>query len=92
MSGGGFLFLQAWGDGMKRSIKYDLLRITACFAIVLLHVSNSYWYVVDVDSQEFAAMTVYNSFTRFGVPVFVMLSGLFVLDSEKEFYRFRLGQ
>lgn len=84
MFGGGFFSL-GLRDGMKRIVKYDLLRIAACFAIVLLHVSNSYWYVVDVDSQEFAVMTVYNSFTRFGVPVFFMLSGLFVLNPEKEF-------
>ncbi|MCM1540632.1 MAG: acyltransferase family protein [Blautia sp.] len=69
---------------MHRIVKYDLLRITACFAIVLLHVSNSYWYVVDVESSDFLIMTVYNSFTRFAVPVFFMLSGLFLLDPERE--------
>jgi len=68
---------------MHRIVKYDLLRIIACFAIVLLHVSNSYWYVVDVESKDFLTMTVYNSFTRFAVPVFFMLSGLFLLDPER---------
>lgn len=73
------------GEGieMKRIVKYDLLRIAACFAIVLLHVSNSYWYGVDIKGRDFAIMTVYNSFTRFGVPVFFMLSGLFLLDPER---------
>lgn len=69
---------------MHRMIKYDLLRIAACFAIVLLHVSNSYWYVVDVESSDFLIMTIYNSLTRFAVPVFFMLSGLFLLDPERE--------
>lgn len=69
---------------MNRIVKYDLLRIAACFAIVLLHVSNGYWYVVDVNSSDFAIMTVYNSFTRFGVPVFFMLSGMFLLDPSRE--------
>lgn len=69
---------------MKREMRYDLLRITACFAVVLLHVSNGYWYVVDVNSTDFTVMTIYNSFTRFGVPVFLMLSGLFLLDPQKE--------
>lgn len=69
---------------MKREIRYDLLRITACFAVVLLHVSNGHWYVVDINSTDFTVMTIYNSFTRFGVPVFFMLSGLFLLDPQKE--------
>lgn len=69
---------------MSRIVKYDLLRIAACFAVVLLHVSNSYWYVVDVESRDFLIMTIYNSFTRFAVPVFFMLSGLFLLDPERE--------
>lgn len=69
---------------MKREVRYDLLRIAACFAVVLLHVSNGYWYVVDINSNDFLVMTIYNSFTRFGVPVFFMLSGLFLLDPQKE--------
>ncbi len=70
---------------MKRIVKYDLLRVVSCFAIVLLHVSGSYWHALDVESKDFATMTVYNSLTRFGVPVFFMLSGLFVLDPDKSF-------
>ncbi len=69
---------------MNRIVKYDLLRIISCFAIVLLHVSNGYWYVVDINGSDFTTMTIYNSFTRFGVPVFFMLSGLFLLNPEKE--------
>lgn len=34
---------------------------------------------------DFAVMTVYNSFTRFAVPVFFMLSGLFLLDPSRKF-------
>lgn len=70
---------------MKRVIKYDLLRILACLAVVLLHVSYGYWSVVDIDSRDFTTMTVYNGITRFAVPVFFMLSGLFLLNPEREF-------
>lgn len=72
------------GITMRRIVQYDLLRIVACFAVVLLHVSGSYWYVVDVESSDFLIMTIYNSFSRFAVPVFFMLSGLFLLDPERE--------
>ena len=69
---------------MTRVLKYDVLRVIACFAIVLLHVSASYWSVVDIYGSEFVVMTVYNSLTRFAVPVFFMLSGLFLVSPERE--------
>ena len=53
---------------MNRIVKYDILRVVACFAIVMLHVSNGYWYVVNVDSGDFTVMTIYNTFTRYAVP------------------------
>lgn len=68
---------------MNRIVKYDILRIVASFSIVLLHVSASYWSVVDVHSREFLVMTVYNSLTRFAVPVFFMLSGLFLASPDR---------
>lgn len=69
---------------MIRMAKYDILRVVASFAIVLLHVSASYWSVVDVQGSEFVVMTIYNSFTRFAVPVFFMLSGLFLVSPQRE--------
>ncbi|MCI8846867.1 MAG: acyltransferase family protein [Lachnospiraceae bacterium] len=69
---------------MSRIVKYDILRVVACFSIILLHVSASYWSVVDVRGGEFLVMTVYNSLTRFAVPVFFMLSGLFLVAPERE--------
>ena len=59
---------------MERIVKYDVLRVVASFSIVLLHVSASYWSVVDIYDGEFLVMTIYNSLTRFAVPVFFMLS------------------
>ena len=69
---------------MERIVKYDVLRVVASFSIVLLHVSASYWSVVDIHGREFLVMTVYNSLTRFAVPVFFMLSGLFLVSPHKE--------
>lgn len=66
----------------KRIIKYDILRIVACLNIVLLHVSSSYLTVVPVSGGDFAIMAVYDSLTRFAVPVFMMLSGMFLIPSD----------
>lgn len=49
---------------MNRISKYDVLRVVASFSIVLLHVSASYWSVVDIHGKEFLVMTIYNSMTR----------------------------
>lgn len=68
----------------QRENKYDYLRCISCIAVVLLHVSSSYWGVVATDSAEFVIMTIYNGLTRFAVPVFMMLSGGFLLDPIKE--------
>ncbi len=76
-------FMGRLGD-MKRILKYDVLRVVSCFAIILLHISASYWSVVDINGEEFIVMTIYNSLTRFAVPVFFMLSGLFLVSPEKK--------
>ena len=68
---------------IQREKKYDYLRGISCMAIVLLHVSSSYWAVVGIESSEFVIMTIYNGLTRFAVPVFMMLSGGFLLEHKK---------
>ncbi len=68
----------------QREQSYDYLRCLSCIAIVLLHVSGSYWSIVNRESSEFTIMTVYNALTRFAVPTFMMLSGAFLLEEEKE--------
>ena len=75
---------QKTGQTQVRIIKYDILRIVACFAIVLLHVSSSVLDTVNVHSSEFLIMIVYNSLTSFAVPIFFMLSGLFLLSPDRE--------
>lgn len=64
----------------NREYNMDRLRILSCFLIVLLHFSSSYWTCVPIGSYEFTVMTVYNCLTRVGVPVFIMLSGYFLLE------------
>lgn len=77
----------------KRENAYDLLRIISTIAVVLIHVSAS-WLdraIKDIsenglciaDMQAPAAICIYNSVSRFAVPCFIMLSGAFLLDNEK---------
>lgn len=69
---------------MERLPYADLLRAAAGFFVVLIHASANAWSEAAAASNTFIAMTVYNGLSRFCVPVFVMLSGMFMLDAEKD--------
>lgn len=72
------------GSAPQRIIKYDILRIVASISIVLLHVSSGCLGDVDIHSNEFLVMISFDSLTRFAVPVFFMLSGLFLVSPDRE--------
>ena len=64
---------------MERRGNYDLLRIVAQFFVVVLHVSSSV--VANPSDPEFFSYNFYSMLSRFSVPVFVMLSGYFNMES-----------
>ncbi len=64
----------------NRMLYYDLLRIAACFSVVMLHSASQYWYDRPVHSAGWLAANAYDGVFRFGVPMFVMLSGALFLD------------
>ena len=63
-----------------RMIHYDLLRIAAAFSVVMLHSAAQFWYTLDIRSTEWIITNSYNAVFRFGVPIFVMISGAMFLD------------
>ena len=85
----------------KREYNYDLLRIISAVAVIMIHVSGT-WFdgaIEDISEnglligniQSPVFICVYNSISRFAVPCFLMLSGAFILDNEqnlnyKKFY------
>lgn len=58
----------------------DLLRVTAMLAVIVLHLAGSQLGNVPVGSVEFHVLNAYGGLTHWCVPVFVMLSGMFLLD------------
>lgn len=68
--------------GKGRMVHYDLLRIFAAFSVVMLHSSARFWYEYEVTSQEWLVANTYDALFRFGVPIFVMLSGAIFLSQE----------
>ncbi len=67
----------------NRMIHFDLLRILACFSVVVLHCGGVFWYDWPVDSNVWLAANSYDALFRFGVPIFVMISGALFLAPDK---------
>lgn len=68
----------------KRDYNLDLLRILASFMVILIHVSAYSWYTVPSNSFEFNVYNFFDSISRSAVPIFIMISGIFFLNSSKE--------
>lgn len=67
---------------MKRDISMDVLRILAALSVILLHVSAIYLEKTSVNSIQWSVANILDSSTRWCVPVFVMLSGAFLLQKD----------
>ncbi len=70
-------------ENKQRNISLDLLRIISAFSVVVLHVSGLYIAGSQVGSPDFRLANFMNSISRFGVPVFVMISGAIFLSEDK---------
>lgn len=75
-----------------RKLHIDLLRILACVSVVLLHSAAQYWYDIPITSPRWLVCNAYDAVSRFGVPIFVMISGMLFLSREgsvdlKKLYR-----
>lgn len=64
----------------KRILYFDVLRIISAFAVIMLHVSSDKLYSFRSSTFEWNVFNFYDSISRFGVPVFVMISGSLFLS------------
>ena len=69
--------------GTGRLAWADLLRVLTTFAVVLLHTSTTWLALAEEGSAEWTALMAWDGLTRWCVPVFVLLSGAFLLDPNK---------
>lgn len=75
------------GPQEKRMIHYDLLRILAAFSVVMLHSAGQKWYVLPVTGREWQIADAWDALFRFGVPIFVMISGAIFLNRDSSIRR-----
>lgn len=67
----------------QRIAYFDVLRILATFAVIVLHLSAQHWADTDVYSRSWQAFNLYDSAVRWAVPVFVMISGALFLSGSQ---------
>ncbi|WP_410509467.1 acyltransferase family protein [Methanosarcina hadiensis] len=69
---------------VNRYLWVDLIRITAIFAAVAIHVDNfsSSWN--QIPWMDWWAANVYNAIIRFAVPILFVLSGYLLLDKQED--------
>lgn len=68
----------------ERNWNIDLLRICACFMVVLLHVSSQSFYSFKPISFQWQSLHFYNNLVRSAVPLFFMISGMLFLSKTKK--------
>jgi len=71
------------------------LRVLATFLVILIHASTGYLNQFNANDFNWNYANTLNSFSRFSVPLFVMISGALLLDKKEKtsaFYRKRLSK
>ena len=68
---------------MNRRITYfDYLRIIAVISVISLHIVAPSWANTDVNVFDWQILSFYDSIARWGVPIFVMISGALLLGKD----------
>ncbi|MGP1608457.1 MAG: acyltransferase [Clostridium sp.] len=66
-------------DKSKKIVYLEILRVIACFAVIMIH-SSAYYLKQDCESFNFWIGNIFDSLSRIGVPLFIMISGALMLD------------
>lgn len=101
----GWSVAQGGGPGVRSVAAGDvgylpaigILRVTAAFAVVALHVISLWLRGTASGTAAWWVADFYDAATRWGVPVFLMISGALLLNPQRQqtpgvFYRKRMGR
>lgn len=67
-----------------RIVYADMLRLVAIFFVVLIHACTLYMYDYNLNLRIWSQTLIFDSFSRWCLPIFFMLSGMFLLNPKKE--------
>lgn len=68
----------------KRNYPLDIARIVAVLMVVMIHCSTSFVANYQPFTVEFSFGNIFDSISRIGVPLFLMISGSLFLDEHRE--------
>lgn len=68
----------------ERLIYPDVLKIVSILGVIIIHTVAEYWGYIPMHSKSWVAMMIADSLSRFAAPVFIMVSGMFMLSPEKD--------
>lgn len=68
----------------KRDLSYDLMRVIACFMVIILHVSGFNWEIINPKTNSWKIINAYDGIMRCCVPILIMISGRFFLEPSKK--------
>lgn len=66
----------------SRQTELDLLKVCAFVCVVCLHVAAELWFVIPANTWQWQVTNLFRG--TWGVPIFAMVTGRFLLDSEKD--------
>lgn len=69
----------------KRLVHYDLVRIIAIFAVIVVHTSGSFYRAIaPVTSFNWQVSNIYSTSGKFSICIFMMVSGMLFLNPKKD--------
>mgnify|MGYP001863878113 CR=1 FL=1 len=69
-------------DSSNREIWLDVLKVISAFMVCLIHTVGSAYQTLQIGSSQWNAVLFLNALPRFAVPVFIMISGILLLNKE----------
>lgn len=68
----------------KRIYYMDVARVCALIGMILVHIDAMSWYDAPMHPYPWLIYNIFDSFGRFSVPIFLMISGFLFLNPERE--------
>lgn len=68
----------------QRIHSFDFMRILAVCGVIMIHISADFVKDSPVGSMNFLYGNLFNSLSRFAVPIFLMISGSLMLNQDKD--------
>ena len=69
----------------KRLVHYDLVRVIAIFAVIVVHTSGTFYRALaPVTSFDWQVSNIYSTSGKFSICIFMMVSGMLFLNPKKD--------